>query len=95
MKIQYDIAVPPVETPLSNNRLKVEYEYVYSDIFKLERDIKRCKKERRKGWKQYDSDSVVYYGIMTHLWKYTVYFKREKPIKRIKGTVTGIGQADS
>ena len=84
MKACYDIAVPPVETPLSNNRLKVVYIYVYADKVNLERDIKKHKKERRVGWKQYDDDSVVYYGKHTHLWIYTVYYKREKAIKRIR-----------
>lgn len=84
MKVNYDIAVEPVEVPLSDNRLMVKYVYVYADKVNLERDIKCRRKEKKVGWKQYDSDSVVRYGDHTHLWYYTLFFKREKPIKRIK-----------
>ena len=84
MKVNYDIAVPPVETVLSENRVKVLYVYGYPDKISLLRDIKIRKRAKRVGWKQYDSDSVVYCGDSMHIWFYTVFFKREKPNKRIK-----------
>lgn len=84
MKVQYDIAVEPVEIPLSNNRMMVKYAYVFPDYVNLEREMGKIKRKRRPGWKQYDADSIVHQGTLTHLWFYTVWYKREKPIKRIK-----------
>lgn len=84
MKVQYDIAVEPVEIPLSNNRLMVQYVYVFPDCVNVEKEIGKIKRKRRPGWKQYDADSVVHRGTLTHLWINTVYYKRERPEKRIK-----------
>ena len=83
-KIKSDIVVSAVEVPLSENRKMVTYTYVYVDGFEAQRVMKQHKKERMTGWKQYDSDSVVYKGERSHLWKYTSFWKREKPNKRIK-----------
>lgn len=82
--IKSDIAVSAVETPLSVNRKMVTYAYVYVDGFDAARIMKKHKKERMTGWKQYDSDSVVHNGQKSHLWTYATFWKREKPIKRIK-----------
>ena len=82
--IKSDIVVPAVETPLSDNRLKITYMYVYVNGFDAEREMRKHKKDRKKGWKQYDSDSVVYYGEKSHLWIYTVYWKKKTPVKRVK-----------
>lgn len=81
--IKSDVVVPAVETLLSENRKMVKYMYVYVDGFDAARIMKKHKKERMTGWKQYDSDSVVYNGEKSHLWIYTTFWKREKPIKRI------------
>lgn len=82
--IKSDIAVSAVETQLSENRKMVTYMYVYVDGFDAGRIMKRHKKERMVGWKQYDSDSVVHNGERSHLWIYTTFWKRVTPIKRIK-----------
>ena len=84
MKVNFDIKVDPVETPLSKNRLKVEYIYTFSKKVNLEREIGKVKRMRRPGWKRYDFDSVVHHGSEGHLWFYTVYYKRVKPIKCIR-----------
>lgn len=83
-QIKYDIAVPPVVTSISTNRIKVDYVYVFPDCVNITREMGKIKRQRRMGWTKYDSDSVVYYGTLTHLWFYTVYYKRIKPVKRFK-----------
>lgn len=82
--IKSDIAVAPVETRLSENRLMVKYVYVYVEGFNAARVKKELDRERRKDWKQYDSDSVVHWGDKSHLWVYTSFWKAKKPTKRIK-----------
>lgn len=82
--VKSDIVVPAVETQLSDNRIKRTYMYVYVDGFNAMREMRKHKTEHKKGWRRYDSDSVVYYGEKSHLWIYTEYWKKEKPTKRIK-----------
>lgn len=72
------------EKRLSQNRLQVTYMYVYIDGFDADRIMKKHQSERRKGWKQYDSDSIVIYGKKSHLWVYHGFWKATNPVKRIK-----------
>ena len=83
--IKSDIAYTDCnEKRLSRNRLQVTYMYVYVDGFDAKRIMKKHQKERRVGWKQYDSDSIVVIGQKSHLWIYHGFWKATKPVKRIK-----------
>lgn len=83
-RVKYDIAVKPVDTPLSNNRMKTDYVYVFPNDDDYEKEVEKIKRKRKKGWTKYDSDSVVHHSKRSHLWFYTVYYKRKSPEKRIK-----------
>jgi hypothetical protein len=83
--IKSDIAyIGGGEKRLSENRIQVTYTYVYVDDFDAKRIMKKHQSERRKGWKQYDSDSIVVIGKKSHLWIYHGFWKATKPVKRIK-----------
>ena len=73
------------KSELSKNRIMKTYTYVYVDGMNTDRLMKKHNKERITGWTQYDSDSVVVWskGKGAHLWVYTGFWKRNKPIKRI------------
>lgn len=79
-----DSIVPPVVVPLSENVIMAKYIYSYVDGFDAKRALAQAKRERIAGYKKIDDDSVVYPGEKGHIWIYAAYFKRKKPVRRVK-----------
>ena len=83
-QIKSDVSFYAGTKELSTNRIQKTYIYVYVDDVISNRLMKKHNKERMVGWTQYDSDSVVIKGEHSHLWVYNGFWKRNKPVKRVK-----------